>query len=118
MSENIDKIVLRQGDFLCREGDDAETLFYVVSGVLSVMKRQGDSMVQVGTCYAGEVVGEMSFLAGEPRYATVKATGECEVLILKTFNLELAKRKLPIWVNTLVATMIERLNRQNNRIRI
>ena len=118
VNEYIDNIKLIQGDYLLREGEDSTTLYYVVSGVLAVHKRQGDKTSQVGTVYAGEIVGEMSFLTGSPRFATVKATGPCELLALKTNNLDKVKNQLPIWLNTLVATMVDRLSRNNTRIRI
>jgi CRP/FNR family transcriptional regulator, cyclic AMP receptor protein len=105
-------------DYLVREGEEGSTLYFLQTGSLAVYKRKGDIEQQIGTIYAGEVVGEMSFLDKEPRSASVKAISDCELLVIPSEKFEAFKQKLPSWYNALVSTLLDRLRKANNRIKI
>ena len=113
-----EKIKLQQGDYLLREGDESTQMYYVHSGTLAVYKRKGNSEQQIGTIYAGELVGEMSFLDKAPRSATVRAIGNCELVMIPNSKFEKFYAKLPKWYKVLINTLLDRLRRANARIRI
>ena len=73
MSDLVEKSA---GEYVMREGEESTTMYFVQSGSLAVYKRKGNVEQQIGTIYAGELVGEMSFLDKEPRCATVKAISD------------------------------------------
>ncbi len=60
----------RPGDVLTREGEKAENLYYLAEGEARV-ESLGQ---QIGTCRAGDLVGELTVLTGEPASATVVLT--------------------------------------------
>lgn len=62
-------VVVERGDVLFREGDEADTMYAVVSGELSVLVKD----VEVETVGEGGIVGEMGLVNGQPRTATVVA---------------------------------------------
>lgn len=64
------------GEAVVREGDASRALYVVAAGEASVW-RGGQVVGSVGT---GEVFGEMAFLSGESRSATVRAAGHLEVV--------------------------------------
>ncbi len=71
------------GDTLFREGDDSSDLYVLRSGALAILRRQGDGrMARVGDVFAGETVGEMAMLTGDPRTATVVALRDAELVRL------------------------------------
>jgi len=111
-------INLNKGDVLIHEGDDSSNLYFLQKGSMAVFKRSGDTEKQIGTIYAGELVGEMSFLDREPRCASVKAIGECELVEIPIIKFEKYFQDQPIWYKALVHTLLERLRRANARIRI
>ncbi|MBP6850311.1 MAG: patatin-like phospholipase family protein [Rhodoferax sp.] len=70
----VEWLELGGGDVLFRQGDQDESLFFVVSGRLRVshLDTSGAQLV-LGEIARGETVGEMAFFTGEPRTGTVVA---------------------------------------------
>ena len=65
---------LKQGDVLVREGSADDHLYVVVSGVLGVVKGAGmEEEVTLNAIRPGNMVGELSFLDGASRYASLVA---------------------------------------------
>ena len=64
-----------------RPGDTANTLYYVVSGSLSIISVEGDGRELVlGYCNAGEFVGEMGlFVAANIRQVLLRTRTPCEL---------------------------------------
>jgi len=65
--------VLPADAVLCRAGDRSDNLYLVERGVLHVL--DGNSGALLGRHRAGDVVGEVALLTGEPRSATLLARG-------------------------------------------
>lgn len=63
--------VLPAGAVLCRAGDRSNSLYLVQRGVLHVL--DGNTGALLGRQRAGDVVGEVALLTGEPRSATLLA---------------------------------------------
>jgi NTE family protein len=63
--------VLPAGAVLCRAGDHSDSLYLVERGVLHVL--DGNTGALLGRQRAGDVVGEVALLTGEPRSATLLA---------------------------------------------
>ena len=69
------------GRKLFRQGDPANSLYLVTSGCLSVVMRRADGReAKVAQVHAGETVGEMALISGEPRSATVVAMRDSSLL--------------------------------------
>lgn len=80
---------LKQGDVLVREGSADDHLYVVVSGVLGVVKGAGmEEEVTLNAIRPGNMVGELSFLDGASRYASLVALGDSRVLGLSRADLE------------------------------
>ena len=80
---------LRQGEVLVREGDTDDHLYVVVSGALGVVKAAGtDNELTLNAMRPGDVVGELSFLDGATRYASLVAMSDTRVLGLSRGDLE------------------------------
>lgn len=82
----LEKIHLRSlapGAALFREGDEGSSLFFVASGELLVSaKGDAGDPVLLGLLGPGDVAGEISFLSGVPRTATVAARTPADLLEL------------------------------------
>jgi CRP-like cAMP-binding protein len=80
---------LRQGDVLVREGDSDDHLYVVVSGSLGVIKAVGtENELTLNVMRPGDVVGELSFLDGATRFASLIAMADARVLGLSRGDLE------------------------------
>jgi len=80
---------LAHGDVLIQEGSADDHLYVVVSGVLGVVKGAGsDDEVTLNAIRPGSMVGELSFLDGASRYASLVALSDTRVLGLSRADLE------------------------------
>ncbi len=118
MFKNTETILLQPEEMLVREGEESSVMYYINSGSMAVFKRKGPAEQQIGTIYAGELVGEMSFLDKQPRSATVRAITECELVVIRGEKLDELLDKLPRWYRVLLVTLVERLRKANARIKI
>jgi len=106
------------GDYLIREGEESNQMYYVQGGSLAVFKTKGGAEKQIGTIYSGELVGEMSFLDSEPRSASIKAISDCSLLVIPSEKFKAVFDSQPNWYRALVNTLLERLRKANSRIRV
>jgi CRP-like cAMP-binding protein len=80
---------LKQGEVLVLEGAADDHLYVVASGALGVVKAAGtDSELTLNAIRPGDVVGELSFLDGATRYASLVALSDTRVLGLSRDALE------------------------------
>jgi len=70
------------GQIMVRQGDRSTDLFIVVSGRFRVMDDKGNEDFVLAHLEPEDVFGEMSFLDGSPRSATVEAEEEGVVHVL------------------------------------
>ncbi len=107
MEAELVTLPLKRGDTLVRQGDAADALFIVVSGRFEVRIDGRDGVVaELGP---GSPVGEIAFLAGGTRTATVIAARDSIVLRLGRAEFDrLCQRAPQIWP-TLTATLARRL---------
>ncbi len=82
IAEAFEPISLQDGETLIKEGEEGNSLFVVIEGELKVFSKDfGEEPIQV--LNKGEVAGEVSFLKGVPRTATLVSEGETKVGELK-----------------------------------
>jgi CRP-like cAMP-binding protein len=80
---------LKAGEVLVREGDDDHHFYLIVSGKLGVVKGVGTpEQVTVNMLAAGDFAGELSWLDGSRRYASLVAMDSTRVLGLEREKLE------------------------------
>ncbi|MFC7567275.1 cyclic nucleotide-binding domain-containing protein [Actinomadura namibiensis] len=73
--------VLPAGTVLCREGDPADHVFVLLSGLVRVSVRAGRWQRSVALRGPGEIIGERASLRVRRRSATVTAVHDCHVLV-------------------------------------
>jgi ribosome-associated toxin RatA of RatAB toxin-antitoxin module/CRP-like cAMP-binding protein len=80
---------LHDGDVLVHEGTADEHLYIIVGGVLGVVKKPGtQDQVTLNTLSAGDFAGELSWLDGAQRYASLMAMAPTRVIGLSRVQLE------------------------------
>ena len=73
-------IRLKKGDEFIKEGEIGSEAFLLNSGSMEVSKKvQNDEKMTLAILREGAVLGEMGFLSGKPRSATVTALEDCEL---------------------------------------
>ena len=67
------RIILEPGDFLAVEGEKGTTAYIILSGDVEVLKKVEDKIIHIKTLSAGNIIGEIGLVTGEPRTASVMA---------------------------------------------
>jgi small-conductance mechanosensitive channel/CRP-like cAMP-binding protein len=83
LADQIERRALISGEVLFSEGDSESSLFIVASGVLEVTRMVGGTVTRVGRISAGDYIGEIGLLTGEPHAASVRALTPCLVFELR-----------------------------------
>ena len=106
MSE-LETRALKRGDVLVRQGDAADALYIVISGRFAVtLEGRRDPLTEIGP---EQPIGEIAFLTGGMRTATVSAMRDSLVLRLGRNEFERISAKCPgIW-RTLTTALSQRL---------
>lgn len=80
---------LKPGEVLVKEGDVDDHLYVIAAGMVGIIKAAGtENEMTINTVRPGDVVGELSFLDGATRYASLISVSESRVLGLSRGDLE------------------------------
>ncbi|POR05412.1 hypothetical protein AU468_00620 [Alkalispirochaeta sphaeroplastigenens] len=105
-------LTLEEGETVFREGDDSNDLYYIVSGTLDILSKNQ----LVATLSPDDIfLGEMSFLLGNRRSATVVARTPSTLIRVSKNTFVSGIRRQPhygIFLARLLAQRLSRLNRQ------
>jgi NTE family protein len=88
IASGAEPVDLGGGEVLFHQGEPADALYFVLSGRLWVRREQPELPAVVAEIVAGESVGEMAALTGDPRSATVTAIRNCRLARLRREALE------------------------------
>ncbi len=84
------------GDYVLRQGDDSDVVFFIESGQLTVqLELPGKAPIRLGTMLAGREVGSIGFYLGVKRTASVVADTPSVVYCFSKQNLEHLERIAP-----------------------
>ena len=88
LAERARSVTLADGEVLVEQGDAADKVYFIESGSVSASKTTLQGDVVVGTVGAGQVIGEVTVVAGGRRTATLTAVGRVEVLEIERADFE------------------------------
>lgn len=111
LADHLVPMTIQGGDVLMREGDEADALYLVVAGRLQARVGDGDATTVVGEIGRGEVVGESALLTDQPRFATVVALRDTELLQLPLVAFEDIVASHPTFLRPVAAQVIGRMMR-------
>ena len=98
ISRILKKKEFKQGETIFTETSDGESLYILRKGEVKACKMAPDGELFTLTLMKeGEIFGEMSFLDGRPRSATIVALSDIEVYVLERKDFETLVDKHP-WV--------------------
>ncbi|HEY6519183.1 MAG TPA: cyclic nucleotide-binding domain-containing protein [Roseiarcus sp.] len=109
----MQKVAFKAGETIIREGEDGDTAFFIVSGIVNVSVGRGDRAQTVGKLETGEVFGEMSLIDPGPRSATVTATCDTECLAASYQDFVSAIEENPERAVGFMKTLVRRLRKMN-----
>ena len=83
------------------EGEQGDSLFIVLTGLVRVTIQNGKDEIEVGTIKPGEVFGEMSLLTGSPRTASVTTVTDTALVEIKHHHLQPVLKANPAVIDQL-----------------
>lgn len=96
LESQFELVALYGGEILLRQGDCTDSLFIVMNGRLRVVTVTAEGQeVTLAELAAGETVGEMALLSGEPRSANVYAIRDSQLARLSKSSVERLLEKHP-----------------------
>lgn len=105
-----EKRVLNPGEILFDEGDPPDAIYLVLSGLLGAYKKSSDGemkpLLKIGS---GEIVGEVSVLAGIDRIARVVAEEKTEIITVSSEKILIMVNGQPKWIKLMLDSMSRRL---------
>ncbi len=101
------------GDTLIVEGDADLCAYFLHSGQVGLYKNDAGTQKKLGSLAQGQLFGEMAYLLGEKRTATVIAETETVVLVLPPELLEELMRYSAPLSRRIIGTLCQRLQRMN-----
>jgi NTE family protein len=105
-------LTLPGGAALFYEGEPSTSLYVVTSGCLGIMIEGGEGGPRmIGQIRAGETVGEMGLISGDPRSATAIALRDTELLALDKDCYEGLVARHPGLMRHLLTLLVRRLQR-------
>lgn len=105
------------GETIIREGDGDQTAYFLYSGRVGLYKQGNGNRVSLGELGEGDLFGEMAYLLGEPRTATVVALTDVVVLALPPETLEELMRYSAPLARRIITALCQRLMRMNEAAR-
>lgn len=98
------------GELLVEEGSPGGSLYVILEGEFEVTKRSGQQEVLLSICGPGEIIGEVSVLAGKPRSASVRARIPSSVLCISQDVFRQLLLSSPIAALGIIRTVTARLD--------
>jgi membrane protein len=97
------------GETIIREGETSRTAYFLHSGRVGLYKDAGAGVRKLAELTPGELFGEMAYLLGEPRTASVKAESEVVLITLEPDLLEQLMRHSAPLARRIIDTLSQRL---------
>jgi CRP-like cAMP-binding protein len=112
----LKKLRLKRGATLIRERDTDRSVYAVASGrLVAWTEHQGQKFV-LAEFKPGDVVGELSFLDGKPRSASVSALTDCEVGVIAEAGISPQDPRYLNSMRVLVAHLVRRLRHSTKQL--
>lgn len=104
---------LAAGQLLLQEGAKGDFVYILKEGLLRAYKTVGTRKVVLGEINRGEFVGEMAYVNGGPRTASVEAVDDSELVEIPVGVLGRVLCRRPAWSHKLLVTLSKRLKAAN-----
>jgi CRP-like cAMP-binding protein len=107
----------KAGEVIIHEGEENRDLYILSSGVLEVSVKAENEKIVVSEITSPEILGEISFLNGSPRTATVSAKTDVEMFILSYETVQQEISEIPTWFRMVLLAFTNRMKSCDAKIK-
>ena len=100
---------ISKGEIFITEGETGDKAYVILSGEVEIFKKSGERNVLVATRHTGDVIGEMSLLEQNPRFASGMAKLDSDLLVISHKSLNHLLDTSPSAARVMLATIMNRL---------
>src|SRR5579862_5224656 len=116
IARNCVQVLVPAGQLVFKQGDPSDSLYIVSTGRLDVSLESVDQEpVSIYEASAGQIVGEMGVLTGDPRSATVRSLRDSLLFRLSKERFEELIEVHPALTRRIACNLSERLKQSNVR---
>ena len=108
---------MKRGELIFAEGEHSRAMYLIRSGMIRLYKKKGESQIELDTVRAGQILGELAFLDGNPRSASGECLTDCEMIEISGVTFTNVLRGMPDWLKIMLKTIVGRLRTASTRIR-
>ncbi|MCK5884284.1 MAG: cyclic nucleotide-binding domain-containing protein [Bacteriovoracaceae bacterium] len=111
--------VMKPGEVLFNEGDQADSLYIVQKGQLRLFLKKGKGFVDIAVLHPGEVLGEMAYFDEKSRTRSCSASAIVTTELVEiSFNaFGKTMKNLNPWFKTIINTLADRLRSTNAKVK-
>ncbi|MBI4793512.1 MAG: cyclic nucleotide-binding domain-containing protein [Deltaproteobacteria bacterium] len=109
--------IYQPGEIIVREGEKNRDLFILSEGVIEVSVKAEKEQIVINEIHPPEILGEISFLNGTPRIATLTARTRVEVYILSYEKVKQEMADIPAWFKLILRTLTARMKSCDQKIK-
>ena len=107
VADIVEKKEFKTGDTIFKDSDDGTGLFIIRKGEVKACKTTPDGeLFTLMMMKDGDIFGEMSFLDGRPRSATIIAITDVETYVLEKANFDTLIEKHPMVIYKLMRNIV------------
>ena len=99
----------KAGEVIINEGEENRDLYVLSEGILEVSVEDKSQKIVVSEIASPEILGEISFLNGSPRTATVSAKTDVEIFILSYEKVQQELSDIPTWFRMVLLAFTNRM---------
>jgi len=107
----------KAGDVIIHEGETNRDLYILSAGTLEVSVTSEGKKIVVSEMTSPEILGEISFLNGSPRTATVSAKTDVEIFVLNHDKVKQEISDIPTWFRMVLLAFTNRMKSCDAKIK-
>ena len=100
------------GDSICTHGDIGDEMFFINKGAVEVLSKDGRHVY--ATIKEGGFFGEIALLLKQPRNATIRAVGYCDLYSLNKASFDRVIADYPDFEQHIQTMVAERIKQQQH----
>lgn len=114
-NKKSDKVVYGSGNMIFEQGDEGGDLYFIEEGEVEILTHKDNQQIVLTTMKAGEIIGVMTCLTGEPRLASARAKGEVVCKKVPRMNIQKVHSSMPKWMKIVIKEYTIRIQQMNSQ---
>lgn len=99
----------KRGTLMFIEGESSTEMFIMRSGLVRILKQEGENTVELAQLGPGSVLGELSLLDHQPRGATAQVVEDTSVTVIDEELFTKTLKSIPGWLENMIQLVVKRL---------